>query len=155
MGNKYNRILVPFDGSDYSKKALDEAILISKMFNASILLLKVVNESIFKENPSLFSGYLRGTTNYDRNLPYKIIDQEKNLLEGICFAVAKKNMKISNQVTVGNTKIEILKFAKDNKIDLIVIGSQGLSGIKKLKILGSVSRVVIENALCPVLVVHI
>lgn len=48
----------------------------------------------------------------------------------------------------------ILKFVRGRKVDLIVIGSQGLHGIGKIRALGSVSRKVSELATCPVLIVH-
>ncbi|MDE1862199.1 MAG: universal stress protein [Thaumarchaeota archaeon] len=48
----------------------------------------------------------------------------------------------------------ILDFLKRDKIDLVVMGSQGLRGIRRLKALGSVSLRVLENAECPVLIVH-
>ena len=45
---------------------------------------------------------------------------------------------------------QILRFAKNNKIDMIVMGSQRLKGISKIKALGSVTRKVSESADCPV-----
>ena len=60
-------------------------------------------------------------------------------------AVADRGAVIENwwqHVFSGIPKKAILKFVKDNKIDLIVIGSQGLGGIKKIKTLGSVSRTI-------------
>jgi nucleotide-binding universal stress UspA family protein len=48
----------------------------------------------------------------------------------------------------------ILKFARGRKVDLIVIGSQGLHGVNRLKVLGSVSRKVSELAPCAVMIVH-
>jgi nucleotide-binding universal stress UspA family protein len=48
----------------------------------------------------------------------------------------------------------IVDFANDQKVDLIVIGNVGLSGLSKVKALGSVSRSVSERASCPVLIVH-
>lgn len=54
----------------------------------------------------------------------------------------------------GNPAEEILKYSQLEKIDLIVIGNVGLTGISKIKMLGSVSRDVLENAKCPVLIVH-
>lgn len=49
---------------------------------------------------------------------------------------------------------KIVDFANDRKVDLIVIESVGLSGLSKVKALGSVSRSVSEKASCPVLIVH-
>jgi nucleotide-binding universal stress UspA family protein len=54
----------------------------------------------------------------------------------------------------GNVSEEILKIAKQKLVDLIVIGSQGLHGINKIKTLGSVSRKVSELADCAVLIVR-
>jgi nucleotide-binding universal stress UspA family protein len=57
-------------------------------------------------------------------------------------------------VLYGNPTEEILKFSQVEKIDLIVMGNVGLQGISKIKTLGSVSRNVLENSKCPVLIVH-
>lgn len=54
----------------------------------------------------------------------------------------------------GNIAEEILKTAKQKLVDLIVIGSQGLHGISRIKTLGSVSRKVSELADCVVLIVR-
>ena len=54
----------------------------------------------------------------------------------------------------GNPAEEILKYSQSKKIDLIVMGNVGLTGISKIKMLGSVSRDVLENSKCPVLIVH-
>jgi nucleotide-binding universal stress UspA family protein len=58
------------------------------------------------------------------------------------------------KVSVGNPVKQILATAAAEKADLIVIGSIGLSGIARLKTLGSVSRSVSERAPCPVMIVH-
>ncbi|MEX0764362.1 MAG: universal stress protein, partial [Nitrosopumilaceae archaeon] len=57
-------------------------------------------------------------------------------------------------IIAGNTVDAILKFARGRKINLIVMGSQGLHGIGRLKALGSVSRKISELASCPVMIVH-
>lgn len=54
----------------------------------------------------------------------------------------------------GNPIEAILEYSRAKKIDLIIIGSQGLKGIERLKALGSTSRRVSELAKCPVMIVH-
>ena len=66
----------------------------------------------------------------------------------------QKGVSVSYNITQGNVANEILSFAKKKRISLIIIGSQGLHGIGKLKTLGSVSRKVSEQAKCPVLLVR-
>ena len=62
--------------------------------------------------------------------------------------------KADYSVRVGNIAEQILKFAKQKEISLIIIGSQGLHGFGKLKTLGSTSRKVSELANCPVLIIR-
>ena len=54
----------------------------------------------------------------------------------------------------GSAAEQILRFVKNNKIDIIVMGSQRLKGLSKIKALGSVTRKVSESTDCPVLIVH-
>ena len=154
MTQKYQKILVPYDGSEFSKKALDEAVMISKKFGSQILLVNVVNESLFKDQPSLFSGYLRGTESMEKSYTNQRMEHTSNLLQGLCFDLEKEGIKATSHVVSGYPKKEILRFAKKQEIDLIIAGSQGLGGMKKLKVLGSVSRWITENSDCPVLIVH-
>jgi nucleotide-binding universal stress UspA family protein len=61
---------------------------------------------------------------------------------------------VESKVSIGNPVKLILALASTEEVNLIVIGSVGLSGMARLKALGSVSRAVSERAKCPVLIVH-
>jgi nucleotide-binding universal stress UspA family protein len=61
---------------------------------------------------------------------------------------------VESRVSIGNPVKLILALASTEKVNLIVIGSVGLSGMARLKAVGSVSRGVSERAKCPVLIVH-
>lgn len=63
-------------------------------------------------------------------------------------------IKVKVRVEMGYPAEKILVAAEDEGVDLIVIGNVGLSGFSRLKAIGSVSRVVLEKAKCPVLIVH-
>jgi nucleotide-binding universal stress UspA family protein len=54
----------------------------------------------------------------------------------------------------GDPAIKIVEYAKDNMIDMIIIGSNGLHGFAKIKGLGSVSRKVSENVRCPIVIIR-
>ena len=68
--------------------------------------------------------------------------------------ITKENIKSTLRVVIGSPSEKILEFANANQIDLIIMGSQRLETISKIKALGSVSRKVSEAADCPVLIVH-
>jgi hypothetical protein len=71
-----------------------------------------------------------------------------------------RKKKYENQINGSNSNFTIRTeiFASGNadkeKVDLVVVGSVGLSGISKIRVLGSVSRAIVEMASCPVLIVH-
>jgi nucleotide-binding universal stress UspA family protein len=64
-----------------------------------------------------------------------------------------KNVSVKSKVNIGNPADEIIKFANDEKIELIVMGTTGLGGIKKF-VFGSVARNISEKANCPVMLVR-
>ena len=70
------------------------------------------------------------------------------------IAKCKKNeIKGDYEIMEGDAVKSILQFAKKSHPDLIVLGSHGLTGLSKIKALGSVSRNVSELAKCPVMIV--
>jgi nucleotide-binding universal stress UspA family protein len=64
------------------------------------------------------------------------------------------SLKMDFIIIFGNPSNEIIKISKNRKVDLIVIGSKGLSGVAKLKGLGSVSRNVSENTSCTITIIR-
>jgi nucleotide-binding universal stress UspA family protein len=71
-----------------------------------------------------------------------------------CAAYCQNKGVKASYIVAENPAQAILAHAKKNNNGLIVMGSQGLRGIKKIKVLGSVSRQILENASCPVVIVH-
>lgn len=152
----YQRILVPFDGSKYSKKSLDQAIAIARAMNGMIYLCTVVSVNPVIPPGSLL-GLVKGASKGDlqkRLLSSAKIEAENMERAQIEYCKSKGVAAHYKTIIDGNVVEEILRVAKKKSIDLIVIGSQGLHGIGKLKTLGSVSRKVSELAHCPVLIVR-
>jgi nucleotide-binding universal stress UspA family protein len=152
----YQRILVPFDGSRFSKNALNEAIKIAQMTDGIIYLCTIISMGNIVPPGSLL-GLVKSASTGD--LQRRLIRSAKiqaERLEQSQVSYCKSNgVKAYYKIIVdGNIAEEILKVAKKKAIDLIVIGSQGLHGIGKIKSLGSVSRKVSELASCPVLIVR-
>lgn len=152
----YQRILVPFDGSKYSKKSLDQAITIAKSMNGIIYLCTVVSVNPVVPPGSLL-GLVKSASKGDlqkRLLSSAKIQAENMERAQIAYCKSKGISAHYKTVIDGNVVEEILRVAKKKSVDLIVIGSQGLHGVGKLKTLGSVSRKVSELAHCPVLIVR-
>ncbi|MDP3780437.1 MAG: universal stress protein [Nitrosopumilaceae archaeon] len=149
----FDEILLPYDGSRFSKKALEKAVDISKRFGSRLHLLTVVNLS-YIQPPGGLLGMTRSSNNpAKRFLNASRLDAEKALSEQTRLCKIQE-VKADYSVRVGNITEQILKFAKQKKITLIIIGSQGLHGFGKLKTLGSTSRKVSELANYPVLIIR-
>ena len=144
----FKRILVPFDGSKYSRNALGQAIDIAKKFGSEIFIITAVDTSDFPP------GMLLALLKKDKMLQESITEYifavksqvRKELLAEVSVCKAKGVTKTYYDIISGNPVDSILKFMRGRKIDLIIMGSQGLHGIGKLRTLGSVSRKVTELA---------
>jgi nucleotide-binding universal stress UspA family protein len=126
MINK-TKILVGIDGSDQSKKALAEAITIAKCFSGSIRVLTVYRRGMEKEAEDILSD------------AKQVLAKEK--VEYTAFSILGSNPARALQ-----------NMAKQENFNLIVVGNRGLGSAASL-LLGSVSRRVVTNAACNVLVV--
>ena len=81
----------------------------------------------------------------------KTLNEKKKAIEKEIGSSAKIN---TISLIGDSVSGKILELADKEKVDLIVIGNVGLSGVLKLKTLGSVSRAISERSPCPVLIVH-
>ena len=139
---EYKSILVPFDGSDFSKRALNRACQISKGDSAEVTVLYVIPR--YEEMLDFFK-----TDSIRKSLfqeAAKITDSAKGfaLLQGIM---------VKTEIAEGHAEEKIVETAKNMDHGLIVMGSHGYRGMNKA-IIGSTAERVILNAACPILVVR-
>lgn len=152
----YKKILVPYDGSKFSKRALNEAVKIANLGGGTIYLCTVVTVGNVVP-PGALMGLLRSASKGE--LRQRLLKSAKNEAEKTLSALIKyceRNGVKAQYDIVANENIaeDILNIARRRKADLIVIGSQGLHGISRIKSLGSVSRKISEVADYPVLIVR-
>ncbi len=136
------KMLVPVDGSEYSLKALESACDLAKAQPFSSMTLMAVGI----EMPELEEG---------RYIADKMKGQAQAALTRAASRAAAVGPKIEVStllVTGPSPAEEIVKAARDQKVDLIVIGSRGLAG-KTSSFLGSTAAKVVTYSPCSVLVV--
>lgn len=176
----YRKILVPYDGSEPSNNALNHAVhivktnistSISELSSApatdnTITMTRSMSEVILlyiieqvHAPPSFDYGMkireVNTTEEYLKEVYYNMKTKAMEMLNKKKMEYSSSNISISTIVLVGKSPVDkIVEFASNNKVDLIVMGTRGLSGISKIRALGSVSRGVAERADCPVLLVH-
>lgn len=138
-----NRILHPSDFSEFSDRALDYAALIAGQFNAELHLLHVLTDPM---------SVVQGPTDF--TLPDGFFadlckQAETSLAER---PSGQSEIKIERVTTIGAAAGEIIHYAKDKHIDLIIMGTHGLTGLAHL-LIGSVAERVTRLAPCPVMTV--
>jgi nucleotide-binding universal stress UspA family protein len=147
----YKTILVPHDGTAAGDEALRHAIGLAKPAG-KIVLLHVVEEMQYPPTLALSSRerqkLFKTIADTNESLRKNMETQMRKRLE-ICN---KSEIKAEMQVMIGNTVDEILRIVKDCKVDIIVMAKRRkLKGVKKILSLGSVSRRIVENVTCPIL----
>lgn len=148
----YRKILVPYDGSSFSERAVDHAVYLAKISGAEILL---VNATVL---PALIYSYEPAANAAINEAARLIVTSSKDAaiksLEATIQGISKAGVPASYRHAVGDAAETILEIAEKEKADLIVMGSKGLHGLGKIKALGSVTRKVAERTACPILIVH-
>jgi len=139
----YKKILVPTDGSEFAKKAQKHALFLSKVSGAEIVALSVTENNFVNGLPLDDEIYQLNQVLNERS--------EENLKE--FDELNKDNIKITHVIREGSPARVILEVAKEEDVDLIVMGSSGKSGFDRF-IMGSVADKVVNSAKCAILVVH-
>lgn len=144
------KILYPTDFSEYSIAALPYAIGLAKQNDAELYCLHVV------EMPH--EEYLTGEYMVPMTMPHvpedKILRTARARLERFVEQnLSEIDTKITPRVLVGTPFVEIIRYARDQSIDLIVLGTHGRSALSAM-LLGAVAEKVVRKAPCPVLTVR-
>jgi len=141
MAEAIRTILVPVDGSDGSRRALEEALLLARTFDARLIVLEVIEE--FGPLPGHYDAAPAG------------IDRVSWLAEerfrSLRAALDEGEVRWERMVEQGYPAQVICEIAEAEGADLIVMGHRGLSPVARF-LLGSVSDKVVRNAACSVMV---
>ena len=131
------KILVAADGSKHADRALEYAVQLAKKYRVNLALLHVEDDNLIRiGGPQVLDCI--GTVGES------ILENASTKIQGVAFA---KFMKY------GNPAETIIKMAKKGNVDLIVVGSRGLSSVKRF-LLGSVSDDISMHSRSSVLIVR-
>src|SRR4030043_322969 len=135
----WNSIFLNTDGSKYSEAATESAINFAKSYGGELMVLSVVEvtEEFLARAPGMVEDMVKKAKGF--------VEDVKKKAEGY-------NIKTTPFVREGEAYRVITNFARENKVDIIVLGSHGRTGLKRL-LMGSVTTKVIGYSPRPVLVV--
>ena len=149
--NGIKRILVLVDGSKYSINALEYASTLSKEYDSELIALYVVPSIMRYDDLFLSKRKYEEIPGFKDIIELSYLESRNWLNE----LKEKTGGKLTTDVIIAKKSVvsEILEYSERNDIDLIIMGTRGRTGFKKL-LLGSTAEGVITYAHCPVLVVR-
>ena len=132
-----SKILVAVDGSETSSKAAENAIDLAERYRADLIALYIVPPNI--KSSEIFD--------LAKENGQKIVDEVKH-------EASAKKLIVRTEVLldIGSVTKGIVEYAEKNNVNLIVLGTRGISGIKRM-LLGSTASGVVTYSHCPVIVV--
>ena len=139
------KILVPTDFSEPAVAALDYGRTLAAQFGATLHVVHVVEDLTLKAMTA------EGFVSYLPDLQRELEDAARKRLDAV---IAAETPGAAGMVITSNSAADaIVTYGKDARVDLIVIGTHGRSGVSRL-LLGSVAERVVRTAPCPGLAVH-
>ena len=141
----FSNILVPFDLSNQSIRAFKVALDVAKKYNAKITILTCLEGDAWHHKF------------YDSRADNELIKKQKKVtlthIAKLETLANKADVVIKSQILKTTSTVrDIVMFAKSRKVDLIIMGSHGRTGMDKI-LLGTIANVVTQKSSCPVLVV--
>lgn len=147
------KILVAVDGSQNSDRALDFALDIAEKYGAALTVLNVSEPPAIGAvpmEPTAVSG--ESMVMFGKDL-LKI--HEEILRKAVAHAkIVKPEISVSTKLREGNPVLEIVSFAKEEGVDLVMVGHQGVGRVKEFFGLGGISEKVVHLAPCSVVIVR-
>ena len=142
----FDRILIPTDGSDPAKFAVKMALGLAETHGATLPVLFIVDQ------PTSISGMGKGFSGLD-DLLDALEEKGHQTTETIVEQARERDIETTAAVRRGNPHDDVLTYANDHDIDVIVMGTHGRTGVKRA-LLGSVTEDVVRHSEIPVLTVH-
>ncbi|MCV0401440.1 MAG: universal stress protein [Nitrosopumilus sp.] len=152
----YNTILVPHAGTEGGDEALKHALFAAKASSSKIILLHVVEEIQHPPSFALSSSERERLFADIRNANEEIRKEMIPEMEKRVKTCKENGIQASLEIVIGSAAEEILKTIEKQPVNLVVMSKRRkLKGLKSLLTLGSVSRKIVENTSCPVLLVGV
>lgn len=151
-----SRILIPFDSTELSIKALDRACELVKNTNSKLILLYVVDTTCLC--PGGIRNYIKDVIKFEGARDHyvdQLIQGADQMIKEKLIQLNQKSIDARSLVRAGDPADVIINVARDEMVHIIIMGSSGsLKKLHERKGVGSVSRWVSEIANCPVVLIR-
>ena len=149
----FDRILIATDGSKFGEKASKFGIELAKLSGGKVIVVYVADISKYMPSAGLISPFGGVSPDAIDNVVANIREAGEKATRQVTELARTSGVTSEKLIVEGNPPNEILRIAEDEKIDTIVMGSIGKTGLEKF-LMGSVAEKVVHNSKLPVLIVR-
>jgi nucleotide-binding universal stress UspA family protein len=149
----FERILIATDGSKFGEKAAKVGIELAKLSGGKVIVVYVADISKYISSAGLIPPFGGVSPDAIDNVVASIREAGEKATHQVTELARASGVTSETLIVEGNPPSEILRIAEDEKIDTIVMGSIGKTGLEKF-LMGSVAEKVVHNSKLPVLIVR-
>ncbi|OGW53013.1 MAG: hypothetical protein A2Z60_00070 [Nitrospirae bacterium RIFCSPLOWO2_02_42_7] len=139
---EFGKILFPTDFSESAENASRYALSLAKKYGSKVYVIHVIEPFTY-------------TTEFGLDFSAQLKEMEasaRRLLDDVAASIKKTNLDVESVLITGEPFVEIIKYARKEQVDLIVMATHGRSGIEHM-LMGSVAEKVVRKSPCPVLTI--
>jgi len=139
---EFGKILFPTDFSESAENASRYALSLAKKYASKVYVIHVIEPFTY-------------TTEFGLDFSAQLKEMEasaRRLLDDVAASIKKNNLDVESVLITGEPFVEIIKYARKEQVDLIVMATHGRSGIEHM-LMGSVAEKVVRKSPCPVLTI--
>ena len=139
----FEYILLPLDGSSLAERVLPHAVALSKAFNSKLTLLRVINKEDEEDQNNIINP-----------MTWQILKSEAEAyLKSVQNHLAEIDIDSEIKILEGNPAQQIIDFARNEDVELIIMSSHGSSGVSAWNINSTVQKVLLR-AFMPVMIIR-
>ncbi|MGI5991032.1 MAG: universal stress protein [Methanosarcina sp.] len=147
----FKKIMIATDGSDCSRLAADKGIELARLSGGMVYAVFVVSTASLSIDGDYFSSM--GVNPYWELIYNSLKNQGQKALDYVKDLGKMKGINVESVLLEGHPADELIQYAEENKMDIIVMGTLGRTGLDRL-LLGSVAGNLVRHSKVPVMVVR-
>jgi len=145
----YKKIMIATDGSDCSRLATDKGIELARLSGGTVYAVHVISTAYLSMN----GDYFMGMNPYWESIHEALKKQGQQAVDYIKGLGKIKGIKVESILLEGNPSEELIRYADEEKMDIVIMGTLGKTGLDRL-LIGSVAGNLVRHSRVPVMVVR-
>ncbi len=146
----YKKIMIATDGSDCSRLAIDKGIELARISGGTVYAVHVIPTAYLFP---IDGDYFMGMNPYWESIHEALKNQGQKALDYIKDLGGVKGINVESILLEGNPSEELIQYADKEKLDIIIIGTLGKTGLNRM-LMGSVAGNVVRHSRVPVMIVR-